>query len=122
MKKEKEFIEWIKKQVEFYQPFLGLHLHSITVEKSKEVRPDFRLEITCTYPYFDPTIRYTEEAFKDWADNKLPPNRILHELIHILTDPLYCKAITRFTTRNEIEDERERLTDTLTLIIRNLLK
>ncbi len=122
MKTEKEFVVWIREQVNFYHPILGLHLHTTEIEKAKNWDDDFSMEITCTYPYYDAVIRYTKQGFERWQLGKMAKNRVLHELLHIITDPLYVKATMRYTSRNEIEDERERLTDILTVIIRNLVK
>lgn len=125
MKKKKKVIKtkalfkaWIEKIIKFYSPILGISLHRILIEFDAK---QAYLAITCTYPYLDPTIKYSEKAFKDWSKGKLEKDRILHELIHILTDPLYNKALGRFVSKDEIEDEREKLTDTLSAIIRKLI-
>lgn len=114
---EQDFKKWILAQVAHYSPTLGLSLHRIAVVKNTG---DEYLCITCTYPYLDPTIKYSTRAYGDWKDGKLTKDRILHELCHVLTDPLYVKATERYTTKNEISDEREKLTDTIAAIIRNL--
>ena len=118
MKAENDFKKWIKAKVDFYAPFLGLELHEITVEKSAE---QSHVGITCNYPYLDPTIKFSDKALEDWKKGKIQPDRILHELCHILTDPLYVKAIQRYSSKNEIEDERERLTDTIAAILKKLI-
>jgi len=112
------FKAWIEKIIKVYSPILGISLHRILIEADPK---QAYLAITCTYPYLDPTIKYSEKAYKDWVKGKLTKDRILHELIHILTDPLYNKALSRFVGKDEIEDEREKLTDTLSAIIRNLI-
>ena len=117
MKKEKDFKNWIKKQIDFYSPILGLELHKIDIEKKTTTE---YMAITCTYPYLDPTVWYSQKAFNDWKQGKLEPDRICHELCHILTDPLYCKATNRYVSVDEIKDEREKLTDIISAIIRKL--
>jgi len=117
---EKEFIKWIEEQIDFYKPFLGIELQNIKVEKDLIDTP--YLTILVTYPYLDPTIRFGKTAIHDFQNGKLKKDRILHELCHILTDPLYCKSLQRIVSKEEIEDERERLTDTIAAIIRNLTK
>lgn len=117
MKTEKQFEKWIRQQIDKYAIPLGIQINQIDIEK-KNVE---YLEITCTYPYLDPTIRYSQKAFDHWKEGILTSCRILHELCHIITDPLYCKAISRYVSENEIRDERERLTDTVTAIIRKLI-
>lgn len=49
---------------------------------------------------------------------------LIHEYIHPLTDPLYCKARSRYVTHDELNDEREALTDHIANIIikANLIK
>ena len=116
-KTHKDFINWIHEQVQFYSKPLNLSNQRILVEFGDKTS---FLEITCTYPYLEPTIRFSERAFNEWGEGKMYKDRILHELCHIITDPLYCKAVSRYASKDEIEDERERLTDTLCVIIRNL--
>jgi hypothetical protein len=113
-KTEKDFIKWIKETIDYYLPKLFININKIEIEKGEETR---YLEITCTYPYLDPTLKYSERAFNAWIKGKIKKDRILHEICHILTDPLYSKANDRFSGKNEIEDERERLTDTLASIL-----
>ena len=117
-KTHKDFINWIHEQVLFYSKPLNVANQKIKVEFNEKTN---FLEITCTYPYLEPTIRFSEKAFGEWSEGKMERDRILHELCHMITDPLYVKAIERYVGKNEIEDERERLTDTLTVIIRNLV-
>ncbi len=116
-KTHKDFINWIHEQVLFYGKPLNVSNQRIKVEFNDKTS---FLEITCTYPYLEPTIRFSDSAFKEWAEGKMERDRILHELCHMITDPLYSKAVDRYVGKNEIEDERERLTDTMTVIIRNL--
>ena len=114
----KQFKEWAEKQVKYYSPYLGLNLQDIGVEYDDDVE---YLSIGFSYPYLDPTIKFSDKALKAWKDGELKKDRILHELCHALTDPFYAKATNVFVSKNEIEDERERLTDTIAMIIRNLL-
>jgi hypothetical protein len=118
---EKDFKKWIERQVKYYSPYLGLSLQKISVIKN-EVDDNRYLHISLTYPYFDPNICFSDRAFRDFQNNIFQKDRILHELCHCLTDPLYCKATERYIGKNEIEDERERLTDKITIIIRNILE
>ena len=43
---------------------------------------------------------------------------MVHEFCHLLTDGLYTKATKRFASKDEIENERERLTDHITRAIK----
>lgn len=117
-KTHKDFIAWIKKAISVYAPVLGVQDQIIKVQYEDDT--EF-MNITCTYPYLDPIIGFSEKAFEAWKKGEVPEDRVLHELCHMITDPLYCKAMSRFSGKQEIEDERERLTDTLCMIIRKLI-
>jgi len=116
MKTKKDFIAWIEKQIEYYKPILGLELNEITVKESS----DGYLSMKFTYPYIDTVLMFSDDAYKDWLKKDLKKDRILHELCHIITDPLYSKATDRYLGKNELEDERENLVDKLASIIRRL--
>lgn len=116
-KTHKEFKKWIKESIDMYVPILGLQLNEILIEHGKETN---YLEIECNYPYIDSNIKYSEKAFENWEKGEMKRHRILHELCHIITDPLYVKAIERYVTKIDINDERERLTDIMSAIIRRL--
>lgn len=119
MKTEKDFKKWIEKNIEYYKPYLDINLQNIIVKKG--VNTGY-MEITNVYPYLEPVIRYSDSALKEWREGILTKDRVLHELCHILTDPLYVKANERYVSKNEILDERERLTDTIAIILNNLIK
>ena len=119
-KTEKDFIKWIEKQVKYYSPFLGIQLQQIKAKLVSEKEGSY-LSIGLTYPYLDSTILFSCGALEDFKKGTVQKDRILHELCHTITDPLYVKSVYRYVGKNEIEDERERLTDILTAIIRNLL-
>lgn len=114
----KDFEKWIRKQINYYAPILGVDINEIKIEKKQG--DDSYISIANTYPYLDPTLYYSDSAYKDWKKGELKGDRILHELCHILTDPLYCVALDRFMTKDVINNERERLTDTIAAIIRRL--
>ena len=116
---KKEFVNWIKKQIDYYKPYLDINLQNIQVKENSSIE---YLQIECAYPYLEPIINFSEKAFVNWKEGKLSKDRILHELCHIITDPLYNKAIARYVSKDEIEDERERLTDTICIILNNLIK
>jgi len=118
-KADKKFETWVRKQVEYYKSYLGLQLLTIEIRKSDTEK---YLSIGCRYPYLEPFIWYSKEAVSEWEAGNLTKKEVLHELCHIITDPLYIKATRRCVTTNEIEDERERLTDTICVILNNLTK
>ena len=114
---KEKFEKWIRVQIDYYLPLLGLQLNEIDIEFNEGTN---YLEITASYPYLDPTIHYSEKVVINWVKGDVPKERILHELVHMITDPLYMKAVSRYVGKNEIEDERERLTDVITAIIKRL--
>lgn len=116
--KNKKFEEWVLKQVKYYKPFLDINLQDIGVDFNKKTE---YLSISFTYPYLEPTILYSLRAVEDWKEKRLSKDKILHELCHIITDPFYSIALDRHASKEQIENERERLTDTLQVIIKNLL-
>jgi len=117
--KKKDFIIWFDNHIKYYKPFLGIDLQEIKIKYDSEVN---YLSIGLSYPYLNPTIYFGEKAFEDFKNNKITKQTVLHELCHILTDPLYVKATQRYVSTDEIEAERERLTDTIGNIINNLLE
>jgi len=118
-KNRKDFIIWINKQIEYYKPILGIDLIDIDVEFKEST--DF-LEINNVYPYHDTMLWFGQKAKDRWVEGRIDKSVILHELCHIITDPLYDKGFKRFVTDDELGEERERLTDRMSLIIRNLDK
>jgi len=117
-KTKRDFIKWIKKEIERLKPILGLEIYEIKVVEKQDIG---YLDVKFNYPYIDTTIGFNNNAYLDWKIGELRADVVLHELLHMITDPLYAKAVTRYVGKQEIEDERERLTDTLTGIIRRLI-
>jgi len=114
----KDFEIYIHSIIQKFTPILLLQRHIFKVEKRKSSdEGDVIMECKYTYPYLNPTIRYSEKAFKDWENGEDMVPYILHEMIHPITDPFYAKSIERFATHREILDERENLTDLICNII-----
>ena len=118
-KTEKDFVAWLNKTVEYYRPHIDIGSQKIRIELKENAE---YMSILVTYPYLEPVLYYSKKAFEDWKKNKLPKHTVLHELIHTLTDPLYSKAVRRYVGKDEIEDERERLTDRLCIILDKLIE
>lgn len=100
----------IKKLIEKWVPVLLIQRHTFEVKYGTESKTAY-LEFIYNYPYLNQTICYSDKAFNEWAEGKNIEPYILHEICHCLTDPIYSKACDRYIGKNEIEDERERLTD-----------
>lgn len=76
-------------------------------------------ECRVAYPYKSITIKYGDAALHDFKEKKYEDivDALTHEMCHPITDPLYVKGVSRWASRQEIEDERERLTDHIANII-----
>ena len=115
----KNFEIWINKQIEYYRPFLGITLNQIKIMYDDSVN---YFSISLSYPYLNPTIYYGDSAIESFKNGRLNKRIVLHELCHIITDPLYVKATQRYASEEEVEGERERLTDLIGNIVTNLLE
>jgi len=124
-KTRKDFETYLLKIIGKYVPILLLQKNTFKIRKSEvsdwEDHPAFDTSyFGClfNYPYSDVTIIYSEEAFNDWVrENTDMESFIIHEMCHVLTDPLYSKATKRYITKEAIEDEREILTDHICNIV-----
>lgn len=121
MKKDqtKAFEKWVNDELVRWAPVLGLELYKFSVERDDK---GSYMAITCTYPYLHAAVKYNSEALTDFTTGKIQAKTraVLHELCHMLTDPLYVKGIERHTGPQEIKDEREKLTDTIAAIVERL--
>lgn len=119
-KTEKEFESWANDILKRLQTILLLDSFTLQpIEKSGSKASESKLN----YPYRDIQIRYSEDLFKDWENEKFNDaiQVLIHEMVHPLTDPLYCVSMDRFVSRDQIENEREGLTDYIAnIVIRNI--
>jgi len=105
-----------------YQPILLLNRNTFEI-KYPVSNNEAVAECESNYPYLNVTIRIGDKLIKMLNDGEDVEPYIVHELCHVITDPLYYKAIYRYTTKDEINDERELLTDYIcNIIIINKLK
>ena len=112
----KDFEKYVYKQIAKYAKILLLDQHTIELKYPTETK-DAILECVCQYPYLNATINYGDKVIQKWKNKENIIPYIVHELCHIITDPLYCKAVTKYVSKNEIEDEREKLTDYISHIV-----
>ena len=112
------FQEYIHSVIAEYAPVLRLQHFTFEVEKVEKKY----MECHFCYPYLSATVRYGEEAEKDYDHGKPMAHIIVHELCHLITDPLYSRAFDRFTTESALEDERERVTDHVAKVVFALYK
>jgi len=118
---KKEYEAWVAKLWEKYKTPLKLNHFRPTIVYVADL--DARMECTFRYPYLDNDIKYGDHALEQYKENKKEAEAtVVHEFCHMLTAPLYAKATSRYVAKEEIEDERERLTDHLANIIVDLVK
>lgn len=108
LKVEKEVMAIIKK----YQPILLLNRNTFTLKYGTE-NPNSLMECVCNYPYLNVTLKYSDGL----AERKDKVPYVVHEMCHVITDPLFVKAIDRYSGKTEILDERELLTDYICNIV-----
>lgn len=118
-KARKHFEQWAMEVVLKLQDILLLQDYAPVTIKPMKVGNSSLAEVECSYPYKSISISYSKELFESWRKGEVLDVRsiLTHEMCHPLTDPLYAKATYRFVGKNEIEDERERLTDHFANII-----
>lgn len=125
MKKDKnqqQFEKWAMPKLKELQKVLLLeHFHPLKLEFGCENK-GAHAECNFTFPYQSITINYSEGLLKDFQkkDYEGVFNVLTHEMCHPLTDPLYAKALQRYVTKDEIQDEREKLTDHIANVVLKL--
>lgn len=119
MKSHKDLEKHALGIIKRFQPKLlaQQYVYSVSFGKGAEF-----WECVFNYPYLNVDIHYSERAFKDWCGGKDVTPYVLHEMCHAITDPFYAKATDRYSSKNEIRDERERLTDLICNIVLGLSK
>lgn len=119
--KNKKFEIYLMNVINRYSKILLLDKHTFEVKAVLENK-DAWLECVYNYPYLNVTINYGEKIIKKWKDKEDIVPYIIHELCHPITDPLYAKATARYVSKDEILDERERLTDFIcNIVVKNKL-
>lgn len=117
---EGDYIRFIRTVIDKYAGPLQLGHFTFLVQRAEE---NGYLSCLYRYPYNDGIIQFSEHSFEDWQSEPAAyhERKILHEMCHLLTDPLYSKTTTQFPSRSEVEDERERLTDHIAVVVFKLL-
>jgi hypothetical protein len=117
MKKTHEHFEvYLASKINEYGKILLLNRHTFKIHRGVDNKRAL-MECVFNYPYLNVTIKYSEEAYQKWVKHEDILPYLVHELCHPITDPLYAKAVSRFCSKDEIEDERERLTDLISHIV-----
>lgn len=114
--RNKKLEQYITKVIKQYQPKLLLTRNVFDVNYPTYCK-DAYMECTFNYPYLNITIKYSDLLINAWNKNEDIKPFIIHEMCHVITDPLYSKANDRYSSKNEILDERELLTDYICNIV-----
>jgi len=115
---EKDFVAFLEKRISHWKKLLFLERYTFSIQR-KTRQSDSYMEIHVNYPYLNPALYYSKESLNDFIQNKDKEqleNAIVHEMIHTITEPLFDKSIRRFVSKDEMNDEREILTDLITSI------
>ena|SRR5438105_3817645 len=109
---EKEIFKIINQ----YQPILLLNRNTFELKYPTESKSAL-MESVFNYPYLNVTLKYGDKMVEKWQKQEDIVPWVVHEMCHVITDPLYSKALARYATRDEINDERELLTDYICNIV-----
>ena len=116
-KKQKDFEKWAMPVLKKLQRILLLeHFEPISIKFGCK---NSYAECECDYPYQSIHIKYSQNMLDDFKkkEYKSITNSLAHEMSHPITDPIYSKANSRYVSKDEITDERERLTDHIANIV-----
>lgn len=121
-KTHKEFEKWALPYLKKFQKILLLqHFSPLKIEYEPGMK-EASAKCTFHYPYQSITVRYSDDLFKDWQKGINVTPTLLHEMCHPLTDPLYSVGYDRYVTKDQLENEREKLTDHIANIILENIK
>lgn len=120
--KNLKFEKYVMSVIEKYQRILLLDKHTYELQNKLENK-EALMECVFNYPYLNVTINYGDKVIEKWKGGKDIVPYIIHEMCHSITDPLYSKSTARYVTRDEILDEREKLTDYIcNIVVKNKIK
>lgn len=118
-KDKQAFEKWARPIIDEYQRKLLLTHHHISIV-SKTDNIEAVMELSFRVPYLDPELRYNPnevERFWKRGDKNTLKHMLIHELCHIITDPLYGLGFERFANKQSLSDARETCTDHIAMII-----
>lgn len=118
MKKQKQFEKWAMEILKKYHDILLLQNHLLSLKFDPKMEDAWATH-SFNYPYKETRVNYSKGLYEMWEKKEYDEVKsvLIHEVCHTLTDPLYGKATNRYVTKDEINDEREALTDHLANII-----
>ncbi|MCP5375208.1 MAG: hypothetical protein H6743_03830 [Rickettsiaceae bacterium] len=116
--KNKEFENWALKKLEKIQKVLLLEdYYPITISFKEDKTATAQAKFN--YPYKSIDIFYSQGLLDNYVEKKYSfiIGVLIHEMVHSLTDPLYDCGYQRFLAKDQLENEREKLTDHIANII-----
>jgi hypothetical protein len=122
-KEQQKFERWAMPIIEVAAKVLLLeHFFPVRIQYKKPVdmaSTDTYMQCGFSFPYQTIKISYSDEALKDFKEKDFEQLTfsLVHEMCHPLTDPLYDKAVSRYVTKDEVNAEREKLTDHIANVV-----
>lgn len=115
---EIRYENWVKIMFEKYKSIIFIEKYNLYFKKDNEIY----LASKFHYPYLNLTIEYSDKALANWKkDPEDAECEIIHEFLHGVTDPFYYICNNRYVTKDEVERERERLTDHIAKIVHKFI-
>ena len=116
-----KFTNWCLDEGWRIQKLLDLTNYRIRINlKPEKTNDDYAFEIKVNYPYHNATLKWQEDTFHTWKEDKKKVSEyLLHEMLHILIQPLEQLTYARYVTAPGISNEVESLTDHLTNLLRH---
>lgn len=114
--KNKKFEDYVFKVIDKYKNLLDLGNFTFKLNYPCQ-NEDAYMECFNVYPYMDAKFNYSDSVIKMWKNKENITGIIVHEMCHLVTDPLYIKGDRRYSSQNEILDERENLTDFISKLV-----
>lgn len=116
-----KFINWCLDECWRIQKELNITSYRISMrDKPTDEDEDYAFAISCGHPYQYGFLKWKVETFEDWKENKDKVTYyLLHEMLHLLVDPLSKIASSRYLTKDQLVDGVEELTDKLAVILRH---
>lgn len=116
----KKFEVWANAELVNIQKILKMDSYRLDKIKPSE---DNASRCKYRYPYREIEISYSKGLIEDFhkGNKQYCRDVLIHEMFHAVTDPFYTKGISRYISKDDMEDEREHLVDHLTNIVSGLL-
>jgi len=136
MKKKRKKLDycWTEKEMDFVQKEIvkakkDLNLHEWLIEctyrdGNMPTKGDTAInaQIKTSPEYLRAYIWFYPTLLKNYRDmgKKYLRDTIRHEVSHILTEEIYTMGLDRFTNENELNDAREKLTERIARLIKDV--